>query len=104
MPGTVLLTIIGISSFFCIISTISFEINCCLLFDLLYQTEVLLRKMWFHLIHFFQKLFHIMYLNFMGASNGEQDCKHVNSETSELCEDELILPTQVSLARCVAVG
>lgn len=27
----------------------------------------------FHLINFFQKIFHIMYLNFMGANNGVQD-------------------------------
>ena len=28
----------------------------------------------FHLIDFFQMIFHIIYLNFMGANNGEQDC------------------------------
>lgn len=27
-----------------------------------------------HLIHLFQKVFHIKRLNFMGTNNGEQDC------------------------------
>ena len=31
----------------------------------------------FHLIHFFLKIFHIMYLKFMGASNGERDCMQI---------------------------
>ena len=48
--------------------------NCCLSFALLYQTQILYRKKLFHLIHFFQEIFHIMYLNSLGANNGEQDC------------------------------
>ena len=48
-------------------------LNCCLSFALLYQTQILDRKKVFHLIHF-QEIFHIMYLNFLGANNGEQDC------------------------------
>ena len=47
-------------------------LNCCLSSALLYQTQVPCRKEKFHL-NFFQKIFHIMYLNFMGANNGEKD-------------------------------
>ena len=51
-------------------------LNGCLLFALLYQTRVLYRREMFHLIHIFQKIFHITYLNFMGANNDEQDCNY----------------------------
>lgn len=30
----------------------------------------------FHLINFFKKTFHIMYLHIMAANNGEQDCEN----------------------------
>ena len=61
-------------SFFSFFPPLFIVLSCCLSFALLYQTQILYRKKLFHLIHFFQEIFHIMFLNFLGANNGEQDC------------------------------
>lgn len=38
--------------------------------------DIELDKKKFHLINFFKKTFHIMYLHIMAANNGEQDCEN----------------------------